>query len=257
VSIALHYEMEGPGNAPVLVLGNSLGTALEMWDRVMPALRPHARVLRYDHRGQGASPVPPGPYDIADLGGDVLYLLDELEIERANYCGVSIAGMVGLWLAAKAPERIERLVAFCTSAHPRDLQDWEERGRIVGEAGSTAPIADAVLGRWLTPDFVREHPHIVEELRTLLLASPPEGYATCCRAIAGVDLREDLARISAPTLVVSAAQDASIPPEQGERVAAGVPGARFELLERAAHIPMAERPDTVGGLIVEHLEVKV
>jgi 3-oxoadipate enol-lactonase len=114
--MTLHHELSGPEDAPVVLMGSSLGTSLQMWDGQLP-LADRLRLVRFDHRGHGASPSPPGPYEIADLAGDVLALMDELGIERAHYCGLSLGGMIGMWLAANAPERIERLVLICTSAH--------------------------------------------------------------------------------------------------------------------------------------------
>ena len=251
--VRLHHVAEGPADAPVLLLGNSLGTGAAMLDPVVPALVDRVRVVRFDHRGQGASPVPAGPYAMSDRARDVVALLDELGVERAAYAGVSMGGMVGLWLAANAPDRIERLVACCTSAHPGSPEAWAQRAEAVTAAGTTAAIADAVVARWVTPGFAAEHPEVGERLRAMLLASPAEGYAACCRAIEGLDLRPDLERIRCPTLVVTGAQDEATPPEHGERIAAAIAGARLERLDPAAHIPMAERPDAVAALILEHL----
>jgi 3-oxoadipate enol-lactonase len=255
VSVALHHVVDGPAGAPPLLLGNSLGTDTTMWDRVVAELGDRFRLVRFDHRGQGASDVPRGPYDVADLGADVIALLDELQIGAAAYCGVSVGGMVGLWLASHAPERVERLVVWSSSAHPGNPEAWSERAATVLAAGSTAPIADTVVARWVTPAFAAERPDVVSELRAMLLASPAEGYAACCGVLERLDLRPDLGRVRAPTLVVSGAGDEAIPPEHGLRIAEAIPGARFELLDPAAHIPMAERPDAVAALILEHLEV--
>jgi 3-oxoadipate enol-lactonase len=255
MSVAVHHEINcSEREASVLVLGNSLGTTAAMWEPIVPALGAGRRLLRYDHRGQGASPAPPGPYAIADLGCDVVALLDRLEIDRAAYCGVSLGAMVGLWLAAHAPDRVESLVVCSGSAHLANPDAWVERARTVRAAGSTAPIADAVVGRWLTADFAARHPDVAGWLRAMVLASPAAGYAACCGALERLDLRAELARITAPTLVIAGSEDASIPPEHGRAIADAVPDARFELLSPAAHIPMAERPDAVAALIVEHLE---
>jgi 3-oxoadipate enol-lactonase len=248
----LHSEITGPADAPVLVLGGSLGTSLEMWDGQL-ALAERFRLLRLDHRGHGRSPVPPGPYEIEDLARDVLALLDALEIERASYCGLSIGGMVGMWLGANAPERIERLVLLCTSAHLPPASGWQERAAAVREAGTVEVIADAVVERWLTPGFAAEHPELRAELRAMLVATDPEGYAASCGAIERMDLRAELARISAPTLVISAADDPATPPEHQALIAESIAGARLATVAPAAHLAAVERPEAVNELIAAHL----
>ena len=253
MSIPLHRVVNGPAAAPLLLLGNSLGTDLRTWDGVVEQLADHFRVVRFDHRGQGASPVPDGPYDIADLGQDTVALLDELETDAAAYCGVSIGGMVGLWLGAHAAERVTGLIVVCSSAHPGNPDAWAQRAATVRAAGSTAPIVDAVAERWLTEAFAAEHPEVMDELKGMLGASPPEGYAALCDMLGMLDLRPDLEHVRVPTLVVGGAQDSAIPPEHGERIAAGVPGASFVLLDPAAHNPMAERPAAIAALIIENL----
>lgn len=252
-SVALHHQAAGPEGAHVVLMGGALGATLELWDAHEGPLAERFRVVRFDHRGHGGSPVPPGPYSIAGLGGDVLALMDTLGVERASYCGLSMGGMVGMWLAAHAPERLERLVLICTAAHLPPPEAWAERAAAVLAAGTVEAVADAVLARWLTPEFARERPEAVAWLRSMLVSTPPEGYAGCCRAIERMDLRGDLPRIQAPTLVVAAAQDASTPPEHGEAIAAAIPGARFELVSPSAHIAAVERADEVTALIREHL----
>ena len=252
-SVALHHEVTGPEDGQVVLLGSSLGTTLAMWDGQVARLSERFRVVRFDHRGHGGSPVPPEPYAIADLGRDVLALLDALGVERASYCGLSIGGMVGMWLAANAPRRIDRLVLLCTSAHFPPAEAWTERAAAVQQAGSTEAVADAVLARWLTPEFARARPEALAALRTMLVACPPLGYAGCCRAIGRMDLRADLPRIRAPTLVVAAAQDPATPPEHLERIAAAIPDARLELLSPSAHIAAVERASDVTRLISGHL----
>lgn len=250
---ALNVEVSGPERAPVLVLGGSLGTTLAMWEPQLPALERSVRVVRIDHRGHGGSPVPAAPYTLADLGADVLAVLDRLGLERVSYAGVSLGGMIGLWLAVHAPERIDRLVAICSSAHV-EPGPFHERARAVRAAGSTRAIADAVVERWLTPAYAAAHPERREWLRAMVIGTDPEGYAGCCEAIAGLDLRSELGSVRAPALVVGGAQDASLPAtEHAERVAAAIPGARYELLDPAAHIPTVERADAVNRLILGHL----
>jgi 3-oxoadipate enol-lactonase len=248
----LYSEVTGPADAPVLVMGSSLGTSLNMWDGQL-ALAERLRLVRHDHRGHGRSPVPPGPYEIEDMGRDVLALLDALEIERASYCGLSIGGMVGMWLGANAPERIERLVLICTSAHLPPASGWADRADAVRAAGTTEVIADPVVARWLTPAYAEEHPELVAELRAMLVATDPDGYAESCGAIERMDLRDQLARIAAPTLVISGADDEATPPEHQRLIADAIPGARLETVAPAAHISAVERPAIVNELIAAHL----
>jgi 3-oxoadipate enol-lactonase len=244
----LHYEFRGKRGSPALAFTGSLGTDLTMWLPQTDVLKPHFCTLRYDIRGHGASEVPPGPYTMDDLGGDLVGLLDHLGIERASLCGLSIGGMISMWVAAHAPERVNRLVLCCTSAHLEPREAWLERAATVRADGVQA-IADAVLDRWFTPEFTGEHPDVIERMRTQLLATPREGYAGCCEAIAAMDLTRDLPSITAPTLVISAAEDPSIPPEHGRRIAELIPGARFELVQDARHIANIEQADEVTQLI--------
>lgn len=251
-TVELHHVIDGPDDAPALLLGPSLGTSTEVWERNVPGLAAGLRVIRYDHRGQGRSPAPPGPYEIADLGRDVVALLDRLGIERASVGGVSLGGMIAMWLGAHAPERVDRLLPMCTSPYVPDAP-WAERSAAVRQAASTEPIADSVVANWLTPGYAREHPEAREWLRAQLVASPPEGYAACCGAIERMDLRDDLRRIEAPTLVVSAANDPSTPPAHQQLIADLIPGARLAAIPRAAHLANVEHPDFVNELVLNHL----
>ena len=253
IPVDLNCASSGPGDAPVLLLGGSLGTTLAMWDPQVPALSATRRVIRFEHRGHGGSPVPTGPYTIDEMGGDVLALLDRLDLPRVSYCGLSIGGMVGQWLAIHAPERIDRLILLCTSAYLPPAEGWHARAAAVREAGTPEVVADAVLARWFTPGFAASQPDVVARYRAMISGIDPEGYAGCCEAIAALDLRGGLPQITAPTLVVSGRQDPSIPPEHGEAIAAAIPGARFELLDPGAHLASVERADAVTPLIAEHL----
>jgi 3-oxoadipate enol-lactonase len=254
VSVALHHEIAGPQDAPVLLLAGALGTSLDVWDALVEPLAERLRVVRVDHRGHGRSPVPPGPYEIADLAGDVLALLDDLGVQRAHLAGVSIGAMVAMWLGAHAPERVDRLVLICTSAHMAPASRWAERAAAVLNAGSVEAVADTVVERWLTPPFAAEHPQVRAWLRAMLAAQPADGYAACCGAIERMDLRGDLPRITAPTLVVSGADDDATGPEHQELIAAAIPGARLVSLAGAAHQAAVEQPAATTRLILEHLE---
>lgn len=253
MSVPLAYWSAGSRDAPVLVLGASLGASHEMWAPQMAALARDFRVVAFDHRGHGASPAPPGPYSLAELGQDVLDLMDGLGVARFGYAGLSLGGMVGMWLGANAPGRINRLVLICTSAHMPPASMWQERAATVRAAGSVEPLADAALERWLTPETRTSNPELRARLRSTLVGTPPEGYASCCEAIERMDLRGDLARVSAPTLVISGADDPSTPPEHQRVIAELIGGARHETLGSAAHMAAAERPEAVNALILEHL----
>ncbi|WP_406691086.1 3-oxoadipate enol-lactonase [Saccharopolyspora sp. ID03-671] len=245
----VNHELTGPEGAPVVVLSNSLGTDLRLWDEQVPALREHFRVLRYDQRGHGGTKAEPGPYSLADLGGDALELLDRLGVERAHFAGVSLGGMTGMWLAENAPERIASLALLCTSA---DLggPSWSERAATV-RANGMAAMVDSSLPRWFTPAAVG-NPEIREKFTDMILSADPEGYAGCCEAIAEMDVLDGLPGITAPTLVIAGAEDPATPPSHAERIAAGVPGARVEVLSPAAHLANAEQPEAVNRLLLEH-----
>ena len=250
----LNYALDGISGRPAVLLGGSLGTTLAMWQPQLPALSERFRVIRYDHRGHGGSPVMPGPYTIDELGSDVLAMLDRLEVERVFYCGLSLGGMIGMWLASHAPARIQRLVLVCTSAYLPPAEAWTQRAATVREAGSPEAVADAVIARWFTEPYVRERPDVVARHRAMIADTSAEGYAGCCEAIAIMDLRPGLPRIVAPTLVIGAEQDPATPPEHVRAIAAGIPGARLEILDPAAHLSSVERSVEVTQLIVDHLK---
>jgi 3-oxoadipate enol-lactonase len=258
MTVALHAEPSGPADAPPLLLGGSLGTTLAMWEPLRAALGDAPiRAIPFDHRGHGRSPRGDGsaPPSIAAMGADVLALMDRLRLARASYAGLSIGGMVGIWLAANAPERIDRLALICTSAHLPPADAWRARAETVRAAGSTAPIADAVVGRWLTPAYAQAHPDTEQALREMLRSADPLGYADACEAIAAMDLRGELPRIQARTLVISGREDEAIPPAHGERIAAAIPDARFALLSPAAHIGAVEQAPAVAELLRDHLDL--
>lgn len=251
--MTVNHRADGPGDAPVLMLSNSLGAPLAMWNELVPALSVRFRVLRYDQRGHGETPAPEGPYSIEELGRDALELLDHAGVERASFCGVSLGGMMGMWLAINAPERIDRMVLCCTSAYMPPRDTWEERAAAVREEGMEA-LTGATLERWFTE---AADERAVARAREGLLATDPEGYAACCEAIAEHDLREDIRAITAPTLVIAADDDPSTPPDHGRLVAESIPGARLRLLPEARHMIAMERPDEVAQITVGHLTEEV
>jgi 3-oxoadipate enol-lactonase len=252
MTVELHHRFDGPDGAPVLVMGSSVGTTHGMWDDVVPAIAERFRVLRFDTRGHGGSPAPPGPYAMDELGADVLALLDRLDIERASYCGLSIGGMIGMWCASEEPERFERLVLCCTVPHfpPREL--WDERASTVRAEGME-PMVEPALERWLSPDVRRTRPSAEAHLRAMLRSIPPEGYAGCCEAIRDMDLRERLAAIEAPTLVVAGSDDPSTPPERVRELAAAIPDASYVEFERVRHIANMALPDAFARAVLQHL----
>jgi 3-oxoadipate enol-lactonase len=252
VPVDLNYSLDGPEGAPVIAFTGSLGTDLTMWRPQSDRLGERFRTLRYDIRGHGASEVPPAPYSMSDLGSDLVELLDRLEIERVMLCGLSIGGMISMWVAAHAPDRVQRLVLCSTSAQLGPREGWIERAATVRAHGVEA-IADTVLARWFTLGFAAAHPEVIGRMRRQLTATPREGYAGCCEAIADMDLRGDLASIAAPTLVIAAENDPSTPPAHGRLVAELIPGARFEVIAPAAHIATIERPDLTTAMILRFL----
>ncbi|MFI9816001.1 3-oxoadipate enol-lactonase [Saccharothrix variisporea] len=249
-----HHELTGPPDAPVLVLGNALGTTTTLWDAQLPALLPHFRVLRYDHRGHGGTPSLPGPYRVDDLADDVLELLDALGLARVSYAGVSLGAMVGMWLAGHAPERVDRLVLCCTSAAYPSAQPWHDRAATVRATG-TASIAPTVVTRWFTPTYATRHPEVVRAYEAGLSTVDDEAYASCCDALAALDLRSVLPAIEAPTVVVSGEHDLATPPDHQRLIADSIPGAVLHTVE-AAHLANVEAPDAVTGILLDHLAAR-
>jgi 3-oxoadipate enol-lactonase len=225
-----------------LVLSNALGTTREMWDRQLRAVEARFRPVQYEHRGRTS---------VEALARDVLALLDEEDVERASFCGVSLGGAVGMWLAANAPERIHRLVLSCTSARFGPPEMWHERAALVRAEG-TAPLVDATLDRWFTPRFQEREP-----FRRMLLETPRDDYAACCEAIAKWDFRGELHRISTPTLVIVGAEDPSTPPEHAQLIAESIPGAALVVLPDAAHLANVEQSEAWNAAALEHLSQEV
>jgi 3-oxoadipate enol-lactonase len=250
MSTLLHYETTGDG--PPLVLMGSIGSSVAMWEPQLPALADRFRVVRVDHRGHGRSPVPPGPYTIADLGADVLALLDHLGEREASLCGLSLGGMVGMWVAAHAPERVSALALLATSPY-LGPELWDQRIAAV-EAGGMDAIAEGAIARWFTPGFRARRPEQIARFSAMLRATPAAGYVGCCAAIRDMDQREDVAKISATTLVMVGADDVATPPAHARDLAERIAGARLEEVPGAAHLLNVERPDTVDRHLLDHLE---
>jgi 3-oxoadipate enol-lactonase len=248
----IHVEVEGPQNGPVLMLSNSLGTNLHMWDDQVPAWSRHFRLVRYDRRGHGQSSVPKGPYPMERLGRDVLAVIDALGIAKINWCGLSMGGMVGQWLGANAPSRVEKLVLSNTSSYFADKSLWEGRLKTVRDKGLAA-IVDANMERWFTKEFRDRNPQAIARMREMFLATKPEGYIGCGEGIRDMDHRPLLAKIGAPTLVIAGKHDPATPLEANEFIRQHIPGAHIAVLD-AAHIANVEQPrayaDTVLGFLL-------
>jgi 3-oxoadipate enol-lactonase len=243
--------VSGRLDRPTVVIGGSVGSTLATWEAVLAALAVEFHVIAYDHRGHGGSPAPVGPYIIDDLAQDVLALLDEYQVARAHVVGLSLGGMVAQLIAARRPHRVDRLVLLCTAAHYPDPRPWRERAAIVRLRGTEA-IADEALDRWLTADYRSGHPEETVRLRKMIAGIDREGYAGCCEAIADMDLRPDLSRIQAATLVLAGAEDPALPTEQMRELAAAISGSQFVIVA-GAHVPTIEHPDIVTRLLLEHL----
>jgi 3-oxoadipate enol-lactonase len=235
--LRLNYRFDGL-QRPVIVLSNSLGTNLSMWDPQATVLCEKFCVLRYDTRGHGLSSVTPGPYSIEQLGRDVITLLDALKVESAYFCGLSMGGMIGMWLGVNAASRMKGLVLCSTAAKIGTADTWNARIKDVKERGMAA-IATTVVLRWFSEDFVKKSPEVIEAMRQMLLQAPPEGYAACCAAIRDADLSHDLSRVTARTLVIAGAQDPVISSANAHLVAEGIPGASYLELQ-AAHLSNIE-----------------
>ena len=251
-AVEVAYSLDGPADAPVVLLSNSLGATRAMWDPQVPALAEHFRVVRYDTRGHGQSPAPAGPYSIDDLVDDVVALLDRLGVVRASFAGLSLGGMTGMRLAAREPERVDRLALLCTSAKT-DPQPFLDRAAAV-RAGGTASLAPTIAGRWLTPGYAAEHRDLVARLEAMIAGCDDEGYAACAEVVARIDLRADLARISAPTLVISGADDLALPPDHQKAIADGIPGAELLTVGPGAHLANLERTSEITGALLGHFE---
>ena len=249
--VPVSARFDGPAGAPVLVLGNSIGTSSAVWDRQVPELSRRFRLLRFELPGHGGAPAWPGPYTIAELGGGVLALLDAHGIERAAFAGTSMGGMIGMWLAAAAPERITALGLVCTSAYLPPAAAYRDRAQLVRAEGM-GPVARPAVGRWFTADFAAREPAVVDAARAGFEQTDPEGYAGCCEAIAAMDLRGDLKAIRAPTLVVAGQDDPATPPAHSAVIADGIPAARLLVLRHAAHLAVISSAAEVASALVAH-----
>ncbi len=247
----IHVEVAGDNDAPVLMLSNSLGTNLHMWDDQVPEFSKHFRVVRYDRRGHGQSGVPKGPYSMERFGRDVISVLDELEIETTNWCGLSMGGMVGQWLGAHAPDRVEKLVLSNTNYNYADKAPWNDRIKFVQEKG-LAQLVDPNMERWFTKDFRARAPETIARMKEIFLTTEVPGYVACCEAIRDMNFTASNPSIGAPTLVIVGKQDPATPPAAGEAIAKQIKGAKLTALD-AAHISNMEQPKLYTETVLDFL----
>jgi 3-oxoadipate enol-lactonase len=250
----LNAQIEGPERAPVLMLCNSLGTDLHMWDDQVKAMTQHFRLLRYDRRGHGKSEAPKGPYNMEMLGRDALAVMDGMGAQKVNWCGLSMGGMVGMWLGANAPQRMDRIVLSNTAAYMADKQIWNERFKTL-RAGGTAAIADGTMERWFTKGFRERAPQAVARLKQMVLDTPVEGYIGCGEAVRDMDHREIIRKITTPTMIIAGRHDPATTVEAAEFMRDRIPGSKLVVLE-AAHIANVEQAQAYTDALLGFFGVK-
>jgi 3-oxoadipate enol-lactonase len=248
----INVEVEGRENAPALMLSNSLGTDLHMWDDQASEFARHFRLIRYDRRGHGKSGASKGPYSFERFGRDILAIADALKVKTFNWCGLSMGGMDGQWLGANAADRVEKLVLANTNYYYADKGPWEERIKFVREKG-LEPLVDANMERWFTKGFRERSPKAIAHMKQIFLGSNRDGYIACVEAIRDMDFRASNPRITAPTLVIVGKQDPATPPAQGETIAAQIKGAKVAALD-AAHISNIEQPRAFIDAVLNFLQ---
>lgn len=255
---AMRVRMDGPADAPVLVLSNSLGTTLEMWDAQAERFAKEWRVLRYDTRGHGGSVVSRGPYSFDQLGGDVLALLDALNIERVSFCGISMGGFTGLWLGVNAPQRLSHLVVANSAAKIGTVEGWTARAALVRDQGAAAlaELAASSPSRWFTEAFVAAQPEAVRRAQGWIASVAPEGYAGCCEALAQGDLRNAIAGITVPTLLIAGAFDPVTTVADAQVMQAAIAGAQLAQVP-ASHLSNIEAPAAFDAALAAFLGATV
>jgi 3-oxoadipate enol-lactonase len=247
----IHVEVEGRSDAPVLMLSNSLGTNLHMWDDQVKPFTEHFRLVRYDRRGHGRSGAPKGPYSMERFGRDVLAVLDALKIEKINWCGLSMGGMVGMWLGANAPQRLDKLILSNTNFYYEDKTPWEDRIKLVREKGLGA-LVDPNMERWFTKGFRERAPQAIARMKEMFVATPVEGYVGSCEAIRDMDFRASNPRIATPTMVIVGTQDPATPPSAGEEIHRQIKGSKLAAID-AAHISNIEQPKVYADTVLNFL----
>jgi len=250
--VRIHYELCGAANDLVLLLGNSLGSNLHMWDKVLPQLEKTHRILRYDMRGHGASSVPGPPYSLDQLGRDVLMLLDDLGMDRVDFCGLSLGGQVALWLAIHAPQRVRRLVLANTAARIGTAEMWDRRVAAVRGAGMDS-LAAVTLERWFTPEYREQHPEEMATFRQMIASTDANGYSACCGVLRDADLRTEISAIGVPSLVITGKHDPATPAADGRALHAGLCDSRYVELD-ASHLSAWERADEFAAAVHAFLD---
>lgn len=257
MTVELNHYAQGPSDdlsdAPVVVLAPSLGTTLDMWDDLADKLSRSSRVIRFDTRGHGASPVPPGPYTITELADDVIAMVDSLDIGRFAFVGLSLGGAIGATLAVQHRERLTSLVLCCTGPSFGDPETWRERAARVRAEGM-AWLVEPTKERWFTPGFLRSNPEDSGRLLDMLASVSPVGYAACCDAIAAYDISDRLGEVTAPTRVIAGAQDPVSPLSVAQVLVDGIPDADLVVISDAAHIANVAQPEKFNAAVLEHLE---
>ncbi|MGO3327133.1 3-oxoadipate enol-lactonase [Gordonia sp. (in: high G+C Gram-positive bacteria)] len=251
-TVDLAYERHGLADGPTIMLLGALGSARSMWRPQISGLSDAHDVIAVDLRGHGESPESVGTSTVAAIAGDVAALLDRLDVDSAHLVGLSLGGAVAQELAVTHPDLVRTLTLLCTSARFGDPEPWVDRAQTVRVDG-TASIAESVVERWFTAVFAQRNPALVERMRAMVAATSDEGYAACCEALAGFDSRADLGSINAPTLVIGAADDQAVPLEHQRVLADGIPDARLQILDYAAHLASYEQRSVVSTAIAEHV----
>jgi 3-oxoadipate enol-lactonase len=249
---SIAYRIDGRADQPALVLSNSIGTTLHMWDGQVSELTRHFRVIRYDFRGHGASGVPAGAYSIDRFGRDVLELLDSLRIERAHFLGLSLGGLVGQWLGVHAPERIDRLILSNASPHLGPAAPWDRAIAAVLAAPDMTATAETFLRNWFPAGMLEAHDPRVEPFRAMLLATPRQGLAGAYAVVRDTDMRRTIALIQSPTLVIAGEHDTVTAPSHGRALAEAIPGAQLKLLP-TVHLPNVEQPAEFLSAVLEFI----
>lgn len=246
------YQIDGQPGKPWLMFSNSLGTDMSMWDAQVAFFKEDFSILRYDTRGHGGSPALAGPTTLAALGQDVLSLLDQLQIERVRFCGLSMGGAIAQWLGIHAPQRLDKLVIANSAPRIGTPQGWQDRAAQVRAAGLDG-VADGAASRWFTPGFIERQPQRVASLVARLRNGDGQGYASCCDALASADLRTELSRITTPTLLIACAADPVTTVADAEAMHRQIAGAVMVTLA-ASHISNIEAEEEFNTALLDFVQ---